>query len=100
MLWLFIFKKCCKFEILYYVCNMKQRKFDFKLFAREVRMYRSRCNIGLRQAAGEIGTSAATLCRIENEGKAEIDTILAICECMGVTIGKFIKLKKYGAKEK
>jgi DNA-binding XRE family transcriptional regulator len=77
---------------------MKQRKFDFKLFAREVKMCRSRCDIGLRQAAKQIGTSAATLCRIENEGKADVETILNICEWMGSTIGKFIKLKKYGAK--
>lgn len=73
---------------------MKKRQFDLLSFSKDVKKYRSILNIGLRGAAKQIGTTAATLCRIENGRQAEINTVLTICDWMNITIEKYIKFKK------
>lgn len=73
---------------------MKQQKeFDYHKFSSAAFEYRMVLGIGLRNAADQIGTSAATLCRIEKEGKTEINTILTICDWMNSPLSKFIKNK-------
>jgi transcriptional regulator with XRE-family HTH domain len=71
------------------------KRFDTKSLAKAVKQYRIiTLDIGLREAAIKAGTTAATLCRIENGRTAEIDTLLNVCDWLNVPITKFIKPAK------
>lgn len=72
-------------------------KFDKTKFSKAITDYRfgysfkNKKNIGLRELGKMLGTSASTLSRILNEKKADIDSILSICDAINKKITDFIK---------
>lgn len=50
--------------------------------------------LGMRDAALQAGTTAATLSRIEREFPPDMDTFVKLCSWMGIEPGEFFKLQK------
>lgn len=71
-------------------------KFNYKKFAKDINerkfkeSYELKAPFGLRQMAKEISVSPATLSRILNGKKADVDTILLICTWLKKPIIYFI----------
>jgi transcriptional regulator with XRE-family HTH domain len=80
--------------VLQFVFIMRQKEFDLKKFADTFNKHRTNERYSLRQIAKILGSTAATLSRIENYRKADIDTVSTICEWMNIPITRFIKSKK------
>lgn len=73
---------------------MKQ-VFDFNKFSKALKYRRIiEDNIELRAAAKEIGTSAATLSRCENQKMPDVITYANICKWLGVSMDTFISKAK------
>lgn len=69
--------------------------FNFKMFSKAIRQKRLiEKNIELKIAATEIGTSAATLSRLENEKIPDVMTYAKICKWLGVSMDTFISKAK------
>jgi DNA-binding phage protein len=49
---------------------------------------------GMRDAAEEIGVSAATLSRLENKGVPDVYTYFSCCKWLGVDMTHYFKNKK------
>ena len=70
-------------------------KYDGEKLAKEVRIKRLiTLNVDLRDAAKEIGIGYATLSRIENKKKPDIETLAAVCYWIGQPIDNFFKKGK------
>lgn len=59
--------------------------FNAKRFGMHVASHRRGFGLSLRDAAKELGFSAATLSRVERGEKPEIDTFVKICQWAGWT---------------
>lgn len=70
-------------------------KYDGEKLAKEVRTKRLiTLNVDLRKAAKQIGIGYATLSRIENEKKPDIETLAAVCKWINTPIDSFFKSVK------
>lgn len=72
-----------------------QYTFNAELLSKEVKIKRIiKMNIGLREVAEKTKVSAATLCRLENKCKSDIDTFLKVCSWLNMSPMNFITAKK------
>ena len=55
---------------------------NWRHFGRDIKHERDRRGIGHRKAAGEIGTSHATVCRAENAKAVNTETFMSGCDWM------------------
>lgn len=70
-------------------------KYDSKRLSEEVKAKRTIFDkIGLREAAREIGISAATLSRIENGKTPDVETMGMICFWLEIPMDNFITAAK------
>ena len=61
----------------------KNTMFNSKKFGMHVSSHRRGLGLSLRDAAKELGFSAATLSRIERAEKPDIDTFVRVCQWAG-----------------
>lgn len=70
---------------------MKQYKFNNEAFAKALKTKRViELNIGLREVNKKTKVSIATLSRMENGNKSDIDNILKVCNWLKASITNFI----------
>jgi transcriptional regulator with XRE-family HTH domain len=72
--------------------NMKDN-FDSLSFAKSIQERRKFKKLGVREAAKEIGISAATLSRVENQRLPELVTYNAICNWLSLDMNYFFDNK-------
>ncbi len=52
--------------------------------------YKNKKRFPLREMSKEVGISTSTLSRIYNGGKADIDTVIALCHVMNKSIDSYL----------
>lgn len=66
-------------------------QFDMEGFVRAVAGKRTALNITLREAADQMGSSPATLHRIETQNRVpDVSTVIKVCQWLGVTVDAFV----------
>lgn len=75
-----------------------ERYFDKTLFSEKIKERRAKLGLGVRGAAKQINSSekisAATISRIERGFDTGIETVMSICNWLGVSINSFVKVRK------
>lgn len=70
--------------------------FDRAAFSVVIRSRIKYRKLTIRQAGKEAGVSPATLLRIINEQAADLDTVVALCEWLQLTVDGFVTRGSYG----
>lgn len=64
---------------------------DWKRLSEESRVKRARERLSVRGAAEQIGVSAATVSRFENDRELSADHFMAVCKWLGITAEESLK---------
>lgn len=69
-----------------------KHEFDYKAFGKALKIKRTiELNMNLRDANKKAKVGIATLSRIENGGKADLDNVIRVCDWLNTPITTFIK---------